>query len=240
MKGIVFVLHGRRDRIAKSNFEAVNQLAPVLEKAGLAYRVGLLEGEQQTLEMALTQLAEIGVKDFTLVPVLLFAATHVNRDLPGRTRELLGEDSEVKVSMLAPLGTTEALYQELKKRLAAGLAAHPGSKGMLLPHGTPHYSEPDEQLQKIVARMSQELGQPIVGVNYIGANGYQDFLEAHQEESYVIQPFFLTHGHLVDKISHWIEKKHEATDIILPTLEDSPVLVQALMERLVTAGCIPS
>lgn len=239
MKGIVFVLHGRRDRIAKSNFEAVAQLAPVLKKANLPYRIGLLEGEHQTLETALTELVEAGVDDFTLVPLLLFAATHVNQDLPKRTREILGETSEVAVTVLAPLGTTEAIYQELKTRLATGLAAHPESSGILLPHGTSHYPEPDAELQQIVSRMSQELQRQIVGVNYIGANGYQDFLTAHQTESFVIQPFFLTHGHLVEKISHWIAKNHPAA-VMLPTLEDSPVLVQALTERLVTAGCIPS
>lgn len=231
------MLHGRRNRIARGNFAAVEQLVSLLEKDGFLCRIGLLEGDHQTLEAALTQLQELGVTEYLLVPVLLFGATHFKQDLPERTQKILGE---AKVQLLAPLGTTQAIYQSLKQQLMTNLAEKPGTRGLLIAHGTPHYQEPAVQLQQIAAKMSQETGYQILAVNYIGSNDYQSFLTAHPEERFVIQPFFLTHGHLVEKISQWIKKNHLPMDVILPTLEESPALVEALKERLVEAGCIPS
>lgn len=238
MQGVLFVLHGRRSKIAQQNFAAVEKVGEQLTANNLVYGIGLLEGEQQTLEEGLKELADKKVTEFILVPVLLFPATHVQEDLPKRAYKVLGE--EAKLQVLEPLGTTEGIYQELKKQLAAGLANHPEKSGLLIAHGTPHYSLPGVQLQNIAQKMSQELQLPIFGANYIGDENYQGFIKAHETEGFVIQPFFLTHGHLVIKINRWIVENHPMADVFLPTLQESPALVAALTERLVAAGCIPS
>lgn len=237
MKGIVFVLHGRRDRIAKANLEAVEKLASLLDQAGILHRVGLLEGTYQTLETALHELLSAGVSEFTLVPVLLFAATHVKEDLPQRARQTLGA---APVQILEPLGTTVAIYQALKDSLAAGFTEYPTRRGLLIAHGTPHYSEPNRQLQVIAENLSADLGHKVIGVNYLGAANYLELLAEFPAEAFVIQPFFLTEGQLVAKITEQIRTGHGTFDRVLPTLESSPAVTAALKERLVSAGCIPS
>ena len=50
MIGIIFVLHGRKNKLSVANFSGIEAATKHLT---LPYEIGLLEGEHQTLEMAI-------------------------------------------------------------------------------------------------------------------------------------------------------------------------------------------
>ena len=53
MIGIIFVLHGRKNKLSVANFSGIEAATKHLT---LPYEIGLLEGEHQTLEMAIQSL----------------------------------------------------------------------------------------------------------------------------------------------------------------------------------------
>ena len=79
--GILYVLHGRKTSIPLKLLNIVKEFSDTLD---LLQAIGMLEGQQQTLESAVTLLEEQAVEKIVVVPVLLFPATHAREDIPQR------------------------------------------------------------------------------------------------------------------------------------------------------------
>ena len=67
MIGIIFVLHGRKNKLSVANFSGIEAATKHLT---LPYEIGLLEGEHQTLEMAIQSLLSRQVSEIIFLPVL--------------------------------------------------------------------------------------------------------------------------------------------------------------------------
>ncbi|MGM0239376.1 sirohydrochlorin chelatase [Enterococcus sp. AZ103] len=222
MKGIIFVLHGRREKLSKTNFSIIEEVEAQLENPSA---IGLLEGEEQTLEDAMEKMQTEKVEEIIFLPVLLFAATHVNEDLPTRAKKYF---MDTPFSILPTLGTTAAVLNFVVEEISE---KKEDSAVLLIAHGTPHYQEPYVQLSRIANAASLRSGRNIYPVSYIGEGNYQDFLINHPEE-FIVLPLFLTSGFLLNKIKTKITKIHGDDDIWLPTLENQPALKAAIWERL--------
>jgi sirohydrochlorin ferrochelatase len=77
----MYVLHGRKTSIPQKLLNIVKEFSDTLD---LLQAIGMLEGQQQTLESAVTLLEEQAVEKIIVVPVLLFPATHAREDIPQR------------------------------------------------------------------------------------------------------------------------------------------------------------
>lgn len=229
MKGIIFVLHGRRHKITPANLSIVDQVGVA---SGHPYAIGFLEGTEGTLEEAVMTLRDAAVTEFVCQPVLLFAATHVLEDLPQRVGAVLHK-SETAI-FLAPLGTTKAIADHLAESFQTAMAKVP-YEGLLIAHGTPHYSEPAAQLVDLATALTQRLGRQVTAANHLGEGPYQEFVRQYQAPL-VVARLFLTEGYLAGKIKATVQELHPYPDIFLPTLENTPTLAKALQERLVAAG----
>ncbi|MGM0213664.1 sirohydrochlorin chelatase [Enterococcus sp. AZ109] len=232
MKGIVFVLHGRKNRLSTTNMSLIEKLAPRLIGP---YEIGLLEGEQQTLEAAIHALLSKQVEEIVFLPILLFPATHAKEDLPQRAAALLKDKLPYRI--LETLGTTQAvstfLIQQVKQ---ANLATR---EILLIAHGTPHYEVPYQQLCEVAEKVSVATNQKVYPAHYHGEHLYQDILAQHPEPL-LIQRLFLTEGYLAKKITDEIQTLRGTIDELLPTLQDQPALEEAILERLGAASCIQS
>ncbi len=224
--GVIYVLHGRRGKIPKAN---IALLQSFMAKSDRPATIGFLEGKEQTLEQGV-QALQTQVDDLIVAPVLLFSATHVRWDLPKRIAAVISSD--VHLTFLKPIGTTEAIYQYLADQLATAVSEHPGRKVLLVAHGTPHFSEPYRLLKEIAARLETQLGVPVLPANHIGHHQIEEVL-ANESAPLIVQRFFLTDGRLANRIKTRVEKC-QPDSLFLPTLEDEPVITDALAERLRT------
>ena len=132
------------------------------------------------------------------------------------------------------LGTTKAVYDWLKDRLQEAAETHPTFPIMLVAHGTTHYPEPGEQLERIAAALRSDLGRDVFATNHLGEPHYQAI---SGELPYIVQRLFFTDGYLAKKIGFWFEK-NRPQDVLLEQLLDAEAVHKALKERLEDAGCI--
>lgn len=225
--GIMYVLHGRKTSIPQKLYAIVKDFCETLD---LPQAIGMLEGQQQKLEDAVKALEKLNVHKIIVVPVLLFPATHARQDIPQR----MAACAAVPFDICGTLGTTKAIYDWLNGRLQEAIASHPTFPVMLVAHGTTHYPEPAEQLERIAAALRKDLGREVCATNHLGEPHYQAI---SGERPYIVQRLFFTDGYLAKKIGFWFEK-NRPQDVLLEQLIDSEAVHKALKERLEDAGCI--
>lgn len=226
--GILYVLHGRRDKIPSAN---LNLIYSVQARYDMPQAIGFLEGDTQTLEAQALALQE-KVSHLIVIPVLLFPATHVLWDIPKRLAAICRP--ELTYQMLAPLGTTEAVFAFLREQLYTATKHYVNRSILLVAHGTKHFTEPFDELQVIGQKLQTALHTPVICANYVGPHQVQEV--APNIVNYIlVQPLFLTDGRLVHKIEDRIRDFHPNA-IFLPTLENNPALKAAILERLHDAG----
>ncbi|GCF95387.1 hypothetical protein NRIC_32780 [Enterococcus florum] len=224
MKGIIFVLHGRKNKISTANLSVINKIASKLEEP---YEIGLLEGEHQTLEDAVKALLNKQVEEIIFLPILLFPATHAKEELPERAEGML--QNKIPYQVLNTLGTTQAIKEYVIDQIEQHSAAE--QDVLLIAHGTPHYEEPYLQLKQLANEVADATGKQVYPAHYHGEHLYQEILAKHPEPL-IIQPLFLTSGYLAKKIKNEICEKRGAIDELLPTLQNQPALEEAIIERL--------
>ncbi|CZQ80278.1 sirohydrochlorin chelatase [Trichococcus ilyis] len=225
--GIIYVLHGRKTSIPQKLANIVKDFSDSLD---LPQAIGMLEGQRQTLEEAVIALEEQMVDKIIVVPVLLFPATHAREDIPQR----MAASAAVPFEICGTLGTTRAVYDWLKKGLAEAAERHPTYPIMLVAHGTTHYPEPAEQLERIAAALRADLHREVFASNHLGEPHYQAI---SGDQPYIVQRLFFTDGYLAKKIGFWFEN-NRPQDVLLEHLIDAEAVHQALKERLEDAGCI--
>ncbi|MFC6169891.1 sirohydrochlorin chelatase [Loigolactobacillus jiayinensis] len=223
-QGILYVLHGRRNKVPQANLALLRTLRQELP---LPQALGFLEGEQQTLEAAFTQLQQ-QVDEVIVVPVLLFAATHVRQDLPQRLQAI--QQPNVTVTLLEPLATTNAIFEHLQRQLIGACQQAPQRPVLLIAHGTPHFAEPYRQLRQLASKLQATVAVPVNAANYIGDHRFTELL-ATQGEPPIVQRLFLTDGRIAGKIKQAIQQQ-VPTALFLPTLENQAAVKQAILERL--------
>jgi len=221
LKGIIFVLHGRRTGSVGVNLQLIDSICQAIK---LPASLGLLEGNQHTLEQAVEELQQQNVSAIIFVPVLLFPATHVQKDLPHRVKNCLKD--QLPYQILAPLGTTQAVedFLVMQSRRTAKKTI------LLIAHGTPHDEASYQQLEQIAKKVAQRTAKTIIPTQYLGSHPYQRVLK--NQPACGIQRLFLTEGAIANKIKAEIVAIRGNQDDFLATLENSAELKQAILERL--------
>ncbi|MFD0897111.1 sirohydrochlorin chelatase [Loigolactobacillus binensis] len=223
-QGILYVLHGRRNKVPQANLNLLRELMQTLAQP---QAVGFLEGQQQTLEASFVSLQQ-QVQQVIVVPVLLFAATHVRQDIPQRLQVI--KQPEVTLTVVKPLATTAAVYTFLQHQLTGAINANPGRSILLIAHGTPHFAEPYQQLQALAGRLQNELQVKVTAASYIGHHRFTDYLTA-DVGPLIVQRLFLTDGRIAGKIKQAVQQQ-VPTAIFLPTLENQGAVKHGILERL--------
>lgn len=227
-EGYIYVLHGRRGKVPESNLKLLGNYSAASGKPSV---IAFLEGDQQTLEDGIRTLQQ-QVRHIVVVPVLLFSATHVRWDTPERIGKVL--DPDVAVTYVPPLGTTNAVRKYLSTQLADAVRKHPSHTILLVAHGTGHFPDPWEELQRLSDELEPVVGAPIVCANHIGGHLYQD-VAPEISAPLIVQRLFLTEGRLANRIRDRVLAV-KPDSVILPTLEDHEVITQAIDERLAQVG----
>ena len=226
--GYLYILHGRRGKVPESNLGLLRDFAAARGQDAV---IGFLEGEEQTLEEGIRDL-QTRVTRLVVVPVLLYSATHVRWDIPRRTAAVL--DPSVEMVVTDPLATTNAIERYEERVLGEAARDYPDRRILLVVHGTPHFPEPFDQLKALAAKVESATGAHIVCTNHIGHPNIEETL-AQEHGPFVVERLFLTDGRLANKIKNRVLAL-EPDAVFLPTLEDDPVITDAIAERLAEIG----
>ncbi|WP_461214225.1 sirohydrochlorin chelatase [Lacticaseibacillus sp. GG6-2] len=230
-QALLFVLHGRRDHIPASNIALLHELAT---RYRLPYAISFLEGDQQTLEDGATALISQADK-LIVVPVLLFAATHVLWDIPRRLTACVA--NAVSTTILDPLGTTAAVTAYLSDQFVQAQSHYANRTPLIVTHGTPHFDEPLTQLASLAMRVGVTIGKPVRYASLIGPRPIASVLTPGTPPLLVL-PLFLTNGRLVNRVKTQV-RACQPDSVFLPPLEDEPVIAQAITQRLTRVGIKP-
>lgn len=227
-KGVIFVLHGRKTHFSTHNISLINEIQHELRQPSA---IGMLEGEIETVEEAMTTLYQKGMRKLVFVPVLLFPAMHFREDLPNRIQEWqkeLADPDAVTVEVAETLGTTPAVVAFLTDVIRQ---EKQDKRSMLIVvHGTTRYPEPAEQMEAMVRELQQHTGANVAWGALHGEPNYVSAM-ATIAGPVTIQPLFLSDGFLVNKIKETLLSDHPELHF-LPTLENSAALKAAIVARL--------
>ncbi len=207
--GIVIAGHGSRDPDAIHQFE---KLIEIIKRRAPQYYInhGYLEFASPTIEQALTQQVEAGIKQVTMVPAILLAASHAKNDLPSELLTFTKNYPEIDFYFAAPLGLHPLLLQVMQERMVAAEAISSRTIRrdqtclVLVGRGT---TDPDAngEVSKFARMLEEGMG---FGTSYVCYSGtanplVADGLKIAAKLGYarlVVIPFFLFDGVLVKRI----------------------------------------
>lgn len=227
-KGVIFVLHGRKNHFSKHNISLINEIQQKLRQPSA---IGMLEGEIETVEDAMTALYQKGIRRFLFVPVLLFPAMHFREDLPNKIcdwQKKLTDPDAVTVEVAETLGTTPAVAAFLTDAIRKENQGKHST--LIVVHGTTHYPEPAEQMATLVRELQQHTGADVAWGALHGEPNYVSAMSTFAGPV-TIQPLFLSDGFLVNKIKETLVADNPELRF-LPTLENSSALKAAIVARL--------
>jgi len=134
--GLLLVGHGTRDKAGARQFL---ELAETLKErfAPVALEAAFLELAQPGIEAGVDRLLMRGVEQVVTVPVILFAAGHVKRDIPGQVEAAVAARgrSDVRQVQVGHLGCHEAIVELSRMRMEE--AERGGASGWGVPREDP-------------------------------------------------------------------------------------------------------
>lgn len=255
--GILLVGHGTRDPQGQQEFRHLasmlaSQVVPV------PLELSFLELTEPTIDQAVGRLWEIGVRQVVAVPLLLFAAGHVRRDIPGAVEESIARFPGMSVEFVPHLGNSEPVRELSMLRCRETIASpdalpgdglSPQSLLILVGRGS---TDPraTREMEEFVELRRRESAARVVGCFYAMAKPRlsQALSEAAQTDSatIVIQPHLLFSGDLHDAIAQAVEPYRRQCPqrgwLVAPPLGPHPLLAEAAVRRLrpridLVAGC---
>ena len=124
---IILFAHGARDPLWRRPFEAVAQRIKAL-RPDTEVRLAYLEFMQPSLSEAGHELAAMGARAVTVVPMFLGAGGHVRRDLPTLLEDLKGRHPTVAWSLQQAIGEAPSVIEAMACE-AARKATTPAPSG---------------------------------------------------------------------------------------------------------------
>jgi len=107
-KGILLIGHGSRDTAGVEEFRKVTaDLARLVQPRPV--EPCFLELAEPTIAQGVVNLVSRGVRRFTAVPLLLFAARHAKRDIPAALRQAVLQEEVLREATLHPSGNNREL-----------------------------------------------------------------------------------------------------------------------------------
>jgi len=108
--GLLIVGHGTREARGVTDFLGLVELVRP-RMPDWPVEPAFLEFAQPSIEEGLEQLVKQGVGEVVVVPLLLFAAGHVRRDIPAAVAQAAARHSHVHIRQVSPLGCHPRIVQ---------------------------------------------------------------------------------------------------------------------------------
>lgn len=120
MSGLLIVGHGTRDERGVEDFLALVDLVRV-RMPDMPVQPSFLEFARPTIDEGLQQLVGQGVREAVVLPLLLFAAGHVRRDIPAAVAQAAARHSGLRVRQVSHLGCHPRIVELSTRRYEEAL-----------------------------------------------------------------------------------------------------------------------
>lgn len=195
MTALITLLHGSRHPAAAPHVEALTRAAG--ELAGVPAKAAHLEFNEPTLEAAAQEMAQRGVRDAVVVPLLFTEGYHQRVDVPAAINGATAS-SGLPLRRARGLGTGEDMAQLLAARVPAG-----ADKVVVYSVGSS-----DEQANAAVADLARRVGE-LTGCEAEAAYATRDAHASRSKNrnrgasshSEVVLPLFVSSGLLLDRLA---------------------------------------
>lgn len=237
--------HGSRDGATSAEFETL--------RAALAARLaprpvlgGYLEFAAPDIAAGLRRLYAQGARRIAALPLMLYAASHVKRDIPRVLESFAAEHADVTVSFGRELARHAKLTAAAIDRIAAAerRTARATTRGdsllLVIGRGTNDASA-NTQVVEFAHQLGDTLGYGQVATGFAGSAepNIAAALQAAAERGrarVLVFPYFLFTGVLVKRVATAVAEiaaRHAATEFIIAEhLGPHPLVIEALAERL--------
>ncbi len=246
MKTAVMICgHGSRDREAVAEFaQAAAELDARLPDNDVGF--GYLEFAQPTIRDGFATLAARGAQRILVLPVMLFAASHVKNDLPSEITRFSADFPQIEMRFGRALSLEPKLLDAAAARIEEGerhsTRAMPRNESLLLVIGR-GTSDPDanEDIGKLAQLLCDGMGFGRAEIGYAGtASPLTEPALRHAAtlgfKRIVVFPYFLFTGVLVKRVYAACDRvaaDHPAIEIVkAPHLGDHPLVIDCLVDRV--------
>jgi sirohydrochlorin ferrochelatase len=242
-EALLIIGHGTRDLAGVEEFLQVAR-AVADRRAGQATAVAFLEFEQPTIAEAIDQLVADGAQRIVCQPAMLFAASHVKRDVPREVAAARQRWPKVEFQLGRELDGDERLLELCRVRWDEAIARHSVCPSddttlLLVARGSSDAGA-NAAAESIARKLGQRYGvsRAITCFSGVALPLVPDAIDAAADTGcrrIVVQPFLLFNGALVDRIHSWTReaaRRHFGLEIISTShLGVHPLLVDVFESR---------
>ncbi|MFO1432308.1 MAG: sirohydrochlorin chelatase [Candidatus Competibacteraceae bacterium] len=242
---LLLIGHGSRDADGVREFHRMAErlFAALPERLCLS---SFLELTEPSLREGVAQLSRQGATAITALPVMLMAAGHIKNDIPAELETIQAEHPEVSITLGTELGVHPALLQAARERIEAGETAfgpeYSRRDTLLLVVGRGS-SDPDanSNLAQITRLLWETLSFGWAETAYCAVipPSVTAALEQVHNLNFkyrLVFPYVLFGGRVIQQIATAVEgyrRLYPKIQVAMtPYLNDHPLVVQVLLERL--------
>lgn len=223
----VIVMHGSKKEARNAALE--ERLDALMAPHG-QYSVAFIESEERSVYTVVDGLAEEGARNFNIIPVLFFSASHYSRDIPEALRNIEEKYEGMRWTVAPPMGTHPQMVRFVERRVAEA----PLGSGtvIVMAHGNADHPDADDELAGLVSQL--DVGLPAYPAALYGALAVDGLLEQlDRSGDFIIVPIALEDGFLAGRMkAALLEVLPESAMTFTPSVNFDPVLKEIIMDHM--------
>lgn len=249
MTGALLCGHGSRDEEARTEFERfvnATRKAILVRGSSIAIEGGYLEFLHPTIDEGFTKLAHAGASRIVAQPLMLFAARHAKKDVPGEATAFAASHPSLRIDCGQELTLNAKLVAAAGDRVneveaAAGSTVQRSDTLLLVIGRGSSDQEANRTLTDLAEKLRESLGMAKAGIAYAGIAepSVADGLATAARQKYdrvVVLPYFLFTGVLVKRIHALTEvtaRQHPTIEFLIARhLSDHPLVIETVVDRI--------
>jgi len=237
--------HGSRHNDTLSEFQNfIKKIKTRFPQNPLSY--GFLEISSPNVQLELKKLIRAKASKILTVPVMLFAASHIEKDIPNLIKKSLAGDSITKIKISREIGLDQKLIraarQEIEKTRQASPHSIPKRETLLMVVGRgTSLKKVNKKIEKISRSLRNQMKFLENETSFMGMAkpNFENGLMTSAKKKFkriIIFPYFLFTGILLDKIhsvTSKISKKFPKTEFLISScFKDHPLVIDAFTDRI--------
>ncbi|WP_434121445.1 sirohydrochlorin chelatase [Salinicoccus roseus] len=223
----IIVMHGSKKEARNSVLE--ERLDALMAPHG-QYSVAFIESTERSVCQVVDGLAEEGARNFNIIPVLFFSASHYSRDIPEALRHIEEKYEDVSWTLAPPMGTHPHMARLVERRVAE--APHSSGTVIVMAHGNADHPEADDELERLVSQL--DIGLPAYPAALYGALAVDQMPgRLDMSDNFIIVPIALEDGFLTGRMKEaLLEVLPESAMTFTPSVNFDPVLKEIIMDHM--------
>lgn len=174
------------------------------------------------------------IKNIVIVPLFLFQAGHMKRDIPELVDRFVEENQDIKVAVLDAVGYNKVFAQVLSEKLQMGLCHDSSPRAIVLIGRGNRDKEAQSTFDLIAGQLADAFPGCMMHVGYIAGDGMSwvnvlDELDKQGWHRLYLQPYLWFHGRLTEQLKCQV-REWQATHPHMHSVQvGEPLGIEALL-----------